>query len=261
VYGRQVPEPDLSAARFAALVAPAVTRTFVAGILAGGTDGRDLVESYGGEAVGYLIDLRNPLAAGRRLTTADLAAVHRYRAPEEVDETVGRSVAHGLLDRSADGSITAADRGLAFLRDLFALHGRALTRRWGTGGNQTGAMPHPDRVDRLTEVLGRVLAEAAATGGAAWATQAPPYEPARTPPGVLLLNRLSTLRYHRADAYAAAWQAAGLTAAEIAAMPWGRWSPQRRAVEDDTDARAAAPYAVLTPEQRLRLLADLSALP
>jgi hypothetical protein len=166
-----------------------------------------------------------------------------------------------LLDRSADGSITAADRGLAFLRDLFALHGRALTRRWGTDGNQTGAMPHPDRVDRLTEVLGRVLAEAAATGGAAWAAQAPPYEPAGTPPGVLLLNRLSTLRYHRADAHAAAWQAAGLTAAGIAAMPWGRWSLQRQAVEDDTDARAAAPYAVLTPEQRLRLLADLSALP
>jgi hypothetical protein len=122
-------------------------------------------------------------------------------------------------------------------------------------------MPHPDRVDRINLVLGRVLAEASATGGAAWSAQASPYEPPGTPPSVLLLNRLSTLRYHGADAHAAPWQAAGLTAAEIAAIPWGRWSPQRRAVEDDTGARAAAPYAVLTPEERLRLLADLSALP
>ena len=71
-----------------------------------------------------------------------------------------------------------------------------------------------------------------------------------------LLNRLSTLRYHRADA--AAWQAAGLTAAEMVALPPG---PAREAIEHDTDVRTAAPYRLLSPDERLELLADLAALP
>jgi len=117
-------------------------------------------------------------------------------------------------------------------------------------------------VERLNRLLARVLAEAAATGGPAWAVQAPPHEPDGTPAPVLLLNRLSTLRYHRADAHAAAWQEAGLTAAEMVAMSEGSaWTPQRRAVEDETNQRAAPPFAVLTPDERLAMLADLAALP
>ena len=76
----------------------------------------------------------------------------------------------------------------------------------------------------------------------------PPYEPDGTPPGVLLLNRLGTLRYHRADAHAAAWTAAGHTAASIAELPAG---PERLAIELETDRRAAGPYAVLSAEERL----------
>jgi hypothetical protein len=245
---------NLSPVRFAELVAPVVSRTFVAGMRAGGADGRSLVASYGGRAVGYLIDLRNPLAAGRSLTPAELAAVYRYSEPAEVRETVARSVAHGLLEPGPHGAITASQHGQAFLADLYGLHGRVLAPRWG--GGQAGV------VERLNALTARVLAEAAATTGAAWAVQAPPYEPAGTPPAVLLLNRLSTLRYHRADAHAAAWQAAGLTAAQMQQMPWGNpWSRQRRLVEDDTNQRAAAPYAVLSPEERLELLAGLAALP
>lgn len=244
---------ELSATRFAELVAPAVSRAFVAGVRAGGTEGRELVASYGGRAVGYLIDLRNPLLAGRSVTRDGLASVYRYAEPAEVDGTLQRSVDHGLLARTPDGAIAATERGRELLREVFALHGRALERRWG---------PQPGPVARLNEVVGRVLAGAAATAGAAWAVQAPPYEPAGTPPPVLLLNRLSTLRYHRADAHAAAWQAAGLTAAEMVATPWGsEWTPQRVAVEQDTNARAAAPYAVLSPAERLAMLADLAALP
>jgi hypothetical protein len=77
----------------------------------------------------------------------------------------------------------------------------------------------------------------------------------------VLLNRLSTMRYHRADAHAAAWQAAGWTAAEVAAMPWGtEWSDARVAIERDTNVRAAPPYAALTADERLVLLAGLAAL-
>jgi hypothetical protein len=244
---------DLSPVRFATLVASAVSRTFAAGIRAGGGEGRELVASYGGRAVGYLIDLRNPLLAGRTVSRAGLASVYRYADPSGVEEKTQRSVDHGLLARTPDGDITATERGREFLRDLFGLHGRALEERWGT---QAGP------VERLNSLVSRVLAGAATTGGAAWSVQAPPYEPEGTPPPVLLLNRLSTLRYHRADAHAAAWQAAGLTAAEMVAMPWGStWTPQREAVEQDTNSRAAAPYAVLTPSERLVMLADLAALP
>jgi hypothetical protein len=253
---------DLSPGRFAELVSPAVSRAFVAGMRAGGPAGRELVASYGGAAIGYLIDLRNPLAAGRNLTPAALAAVYRYQHPDEIRATVRRSVEAGLLAEQPDGAVAAAARGREFLADLFALHARVLAERWGTGGNQTGGQLHPDRLDRLNPVLARVVTAAGETAGGAWAAQAPPYEPPGTPPGVLVLNRLSILRYHRADAHAAAWQAAGLTAAEMLAMPWGTaWSPQREAVEQDTNRRAAAPFAGLTGDERLTLLADLAALP
>ncbi|MEQ7126893.1 hypothetical protein ABN034_20450 [Actinopolymorpha sp. B11F2] len=245
---------DLAPPRFAALVGPAVTRAFTAGMHAGRTEGRELVLSYGGQAVGYLIDLRNPLAAGRSVSRDGLAAVYRYADPGEVDETVQRSVDHGLLSRAPAGEITATERGQAFLRDLFALHARVLTERWGQ--EQNGP------VERLNTLVARILAQATATSGDAWAVHAPPYEPRGTPSPVLLLNRLSTLRIHRADAHAAAWQRAGLSAAEMVAMPWGStWSPRRQAVEDETNRRAASPYAVLTPDERLTMLADLAMLP
>lgn len=245
---------ELSPTRFAELVAPAITRTFVAGMRSPGAQGRDLITSYGGpEATGYLIDLRNPFAAGRTVTREDLAGHYRYTDPPKVDRRLRASVDAGLLDWSPAGGITATGRGLAFISELVTQQGTALTSRWGGQAHI---------VQRLNDLVSRVLAGAAATGGRAWAVQAPPYEPDGTPPEILLLNRLSTLRYHRADAHAAAWQAAGLTAAEMVAMPWdSEWTPQRNAVEHDTNVRAAAPYTALNPPERLTMLADLAALP
>lgn len=254
---------DLSPVRFAQLVAPAVTRAFTAGMLAGrAAGGRELVAAYGGrDAVGYLVDLRNPLAAGRPIPPDGLAEAYRYHDPDARQEIVQGSVDAGLLAQAPDGTITASERGQGFLRELFAQHDRVLADHWGPAADQPGAH-HDTLVGRLNELVSRVLAEAAATAGGAWAVNAPPHEPAGTPPAVLLLNRLSTLRYHRSDAHAAAWRAAGLTAAEMLAMPWGSpWTPEREAVEHDTNVRAASPYAVLTPEERLALLADLAALP
>jgi hypothetical protein len=75
---------------------------------------------------------------------------------------------------------------------------------------------------------------------------------------VLLLNRLGALRYHRADAHAAAWTAAGHTALSIGELAAG---PERLAIELETDRRAAGPYAALSADERLTVLADLAALP
>jgi hypothetical protein len=67
-----------------------------------------------------------------------------------------------------------------------------------------------------------------------------------------------TLRYHRADAHATAWTAAGHTATSITALPPG---PPRATIEAETDRLAAPPYAALTADERLTLLADLAAVP
>ena len=95
---------------------------------------------------------------------------------------------------------------------------------------------------------------------AAWSVQSPPHE-RRKAVGAVLLDRLSTMRYHRADAHAAAWLHAGWTAADVAAMPWGTvWSEERRQIERDTNRRAASPYNALTGDERLSFLADLAAI-
>jgi hypothetical protein len=66
------------------------------------------------------------------------------------------------------------------------------------------------------------------------------------------------LRFHRFDAHVAAWTAAGLTAAEVQALPPG---PERDAIEAATNERAAAPYEALSRAERFAFVAGLGALP
>ncbi|SCL15467.1 hypothetical protein GA0070624_0729 [Micromonospora rhizosphaerae] len=248
---------ELAPHRFAGLVAPAVDRTFVAGMLAGRDGGgAELSSRYGGPAAsGFLVEFRTRLATpGGTVDGPGFAAVTRYRDPVSCQRALDKQVAHGMLQRVPDGGFCATERGLAFLAELYQVHAEVTEELWAG---------HDDRVVRLVEALGRLLAYAlvlaeSAGVGAAFGAMAPPYEPAGTPPGVLLLNRLGTLRYHRADAHAAAWTAAGHTAASIAEL---RAGPERLAIELETDRRAAGPYAVLTAEERLTMLADLAALP
>lgn len=250
---------ELAPHRFAGLVAPAVDRAFVAGMLAGRDGGgAELSSRYGGPAAtGFLVEFRTRLAApGGTVDGPGFAAVTRYRDPAACQRAVDKQVAHGMVQRAPDGGFCATERGLAFLAELYQVHGEVTEELWAG---------HDDRVVRLVAALGRLLgyalllAETEDPGaGSAFAAMAPPYEPEGTPPGVLLLNRLGTLRYHRADAHAAAWTAAGHTAASITDLPPG---PERLAIEQETDRRAAGPYTVLTAEERLSMLADLAALP
>ncbi|MET7966125.1 hypothetical protein [Micromonospora sp. NPDC005305] len=239
--------------RFAGLVAPAVDRTFVAGMLAGRDGGgAELSSRYGGPAAtGVLVEFRTRLAApGGTVDAPGFAAVTRYRDPAALRRALDKQVAYGMVQRFPDGGFCATERGLAFLAELFGVHAEVTEELWAG---------HDERVERLVSALGRVLAHAVVSAGpGAFATMAPPHEPDGTPPGVLLLNRLGTLRYHRADAHAEAWTAAGHTAASVAGLPAG---PERLAIEQETDRRAAGPWAVLAAGERLELLADLAALP
>ncbi|MEU8164419.1 hypothetical protein [Micromonospora parva] len=245
--------------RIAGLLAPAVDRTFRAGMLAGRDGGgAELSQRYGGvTATGFLVDLRTRLAApGGTVDGPGFAVITRYHDPVVCRRAVDKQVAHGMIYRSPDGTLSATERGAAFLTELYQVHAEVTEELWAG---------HDDRVARLVAVLGRLLSYALVLadeeedrGGSAFAALAPPYEPDGTPSGVLLLNRLGALRHHRADAHAAAWAAAGHTASSIAALPPG---PERLAIELETDRRAAGPYATLGAEERLTMLADLAALP
>ncbi|MFG1915047.1 hypothetical protein [Micromonospora sp. NPDC048898] len=250
---------ELAPHRVAGLLAPAVDRVFRAGMLAGRDGGgAELSQRYGGPtASGFLVDLRTRLAApGGTVDAPGFAAITRYGDPVVARRTVDKHVAHGMLHRGPDGALSATERGAAFLTELYQVHAEVTEELWAG---------HDERVSRLVAVLGRLLSyalvladEEGDRGGSAFAALAPPHEPDGTGSGVLLLNRLGTLRYHRADAHAAAWAAAGHTASSVAALPAG---PERLAIELETDRRAAGPYSVLSADERLSMLADLAALP
>jgi hypothetical protein len=112
-----------------------------------------------------------------------------------------------------------------------------------TPGQPTPGQPTPGQLTPGHPGSGR----SGEAGGGAFAVVVPPYEPQGTPPGVLLFNRLAALRYHRADAHAAAWQEAGLSVAEIVALKPG---PARERIESRTNQRAAQPYRNLTESER-----------
>lgn len=237
--------------RYAELVAPAISRAFVSGMRPDERL-RRIVEDHGGAAVGFLIDLRNPLAAGAAVSRADLGNLYRYSDPDEIDATMDRTVEGGLLSEQAGEGYRATAAGHRFLDALRTAQGEALVERWG---------PMAHLVHRLNTLLEAVLAEASSTGGPTFRLQRP-YEPDGTPAELLLLNRLSWLRCHRADAHAAAWTAAGMTASEVQAEPWGApWSDRRQQVERRTNELAGLPFGALDATERLQLLADLAALP
>ena len=163
------------------------------------------------------------------------ADVLRYRDLSYAWLGLLKQAEQGWLDVDTDGTFRATERGHAYLAEL-----------WPVGVAQEAA-----------ELAGRVLDAALREPGPALSAMGPPFEPSGAAPGLLLLNRLGTLRYHRADAHAAAWQAAGQTASSIQAMPEGL---ERDAIEDDTNERAAPPYSVLSETERRTLFADLALL-
>ena len=69
-----------------------------------------------------------------------------------------------------------------------------------------------------------------------------------------LWSVVTVLRYHRADAHRAAWQAAGLSAEEVQVLPAGP------AMDAETNRLDAPIYAALDADERLDLLGGLGAL-
>jgi len=82
---------------------------------------------------------------------------------------------------------------------------------------------------------------------------APVHLPEEMSEAGLLAERLTGLRFHRFDAHIAAWRHAGYSVPDLDSMS----DHERAALEVDTNARDAGPYAVLSPSEREQLLAGL----
>ena len=232
----------------AALIAPVVDRLRNAVSRAVMARAGELTQAYGVGDGGAIIMamLRNALP-NRAVTRGQLGAVLMYMPPAQVDAGVAEAIAAGLL--GDDGSLAATDRGRAFLEALYGMLSDAVAAMWAG---------HDAQVEALLPLTATVLAAASETGGPAFAVMAPPYEPTDAATSIRLAERLTPLRFHRFDAHVAAWQAEGLAVEEVQALGPG---PVRDRIEEETNRRAAAPYAALDPPSRLELLGGLGALP
>ncbi|GAB3437175.1 hypothetical protein [Flindersiella endophytica] len=183
-------------------------------------------------------------AAGAASTSAtDSAATSAVAGPVTNAGTAGAATT-GATDAATTSAIGAATT-------TSAADGPATNV--ATGGDGGAA------ANRTAAAAGDIAAARVAEtgGGGVFVALGLPYERAGDPPGLVLFNRLAVLRYHRADAHAAAWAAEGLTAQEMQALHSGEL---RERIEAETNRLAAQPYAALTEAERQAFLAGLAAL-
>jgi len=250
-YGQLVADlADLSPDRYAPLIAPVLERLTFAVVRMSVSRPANMLAPGGAsaDAMRMFAQLRTALAA-RTVTAAGIAAVFRYRDPHEVRGDLDGLRTAGLIEAAGDGAIRATETGRAVLGGMYQVGAEVTGQLWSQRDSTLAG---------LNDLAGRVVQAGLATGGDAYMTLAPPYEPVDAAVGVLLHHRLSVMRYHRADAHAAAWQAAGLTSEAMMQLPAG---PVRAAIEAETNRRAGVPYATLSVDERVALLAGLAALP
>ncbi|BCJ50916.1 hypothetical protein Asp14428_23910 [Actinoplanes sp. NBRC 14428] len=236
---------------YAGSIRPVIDRVYV-GTRASGRDRVLAVYAERGLTPGFESSFYFGLLA-RPMPAASFAAATVYGGGD-----MSAELRQGIAEVDADGTWRLTDRGRTVAGAVQRVLGEVAAERWAPGPPLDSVLPGPSAVPRLADLVGRLLEAGQATGGAAFRAMAPVYEPADASPELRLMTRLGALRHHRADAHRAAWRAAGLTAAQVSALPAG---PRRRAVEDDTDRRDEPIYRVLDAGERIELLAGLGALP
>lgn len=189
----------------------------------------------------------------RPMPADSFAAVTTYGGADMTGE-----LEQGIAVVDADGTWWLTDRGRTVAAAVQQAIGAAMAEQWTPGPPLAVMLPGPAALPRLADLVGRLLDAGQTTGGPAFRALVPVYEPMGASPAVRLTTRLGALRHHRADAHRAAWQAAGLTAQQMTALPDG---PERQAIEDETDRRDEPIYQVLDQAERIELLAGLGALP
>jgi hypothetical protein len=235
---------------YAALIRPVIDRVYV-GMRSAGRDRIQAVYDNYKIRPGFEGSFYFGLLA-RAMPADSFAAVTTYSGPDMTDE-----LAQGVADVDADGTwrLTALGRDLALA--VQRAYGDWAAEFWDRKLIET--MPGLTVVPRLAELVGRLLQAGQATGGPAFQAMTPVFEPPDAAPALRLSTRLGALRHHRGDAHRAAWDTAGLTLSQLRALPAN--SPQRQAVEDETNRLDDSIYQALTPRERDELLAGLGALP
>ena len=242
-------DEPLAPASVAAVVAPILDRIRVhiahqLPVVAG-----DLLQANGLDLVrGQLVGMLRNLMPDRTTRRQHVQAAFRYWPEGQVDQALDQLVAGGLLQESGtDLGLTGAGRQL--MLELRARFEQIIGDLWSD---------HAAAVQAVAPLVDRCVAAAAASGGPSFALAWPVWQPADGSASMSVAEQLTPLRFHRADAHAAAWEAAGLTVSDVQQLGPG---PQRDAIEADTNERAAAPYAALSPGERFALVAGLGRLP
>jgi hypothetical protein len=235
---------------YAALIRPVIDRVYVGLRRAGRDRVRAVYDEYklrpGFESSFYFGLLARPLPAD------SFAAVTTYSGWDMTDE-----LAQGVAEVDADGTWRLTGLGRELALAVQQALGDVAAEFWDRKPIET--MPGLTVVPRLAELVGRLLTAGQGTGGPAFRAMAPVYEPSDATPALCLTSRLGALRHHRGDAHRAAWKAAGLTLAQLRALPPD--GPQRQAIEDETNRLDEPIYGALSPPEREELLAGLGALP
>jgi hypothetical protein len=187
------------------------------------------------------------LLLGGPISVEDLATIERYAPRDELQSALSEHIEQGMLARTAD-RYALTPRGRELLERLSAMQGETITTLWAE---------HALRLPMLIEATSRVAAHAAGTlptrrYPAFHLMYAAP-DPDHATPAHLLMTRLTTLRYLRADAHAAAWADRGLIAPHAA-------PDVRQRIEDDTNMNAAPPWSALSPAERTSVLEAMAAL-
>ena len=233
-------------AEFAMEVAPVVDRIRMSMMQAAFSPGPPPSFRAAGldEAAGWLLAYLRNTYPDRVVTRTAVRSVFTYQPDKPVDPGIDVLVESGLLVEPGSGDLMLTPAGQRCLEDLHAVTDAAAVRAWAHSG-QSVATAGP--------LVERALDAAWDTGGEAFAVMAPVHLPEEMSEAGLLAERLTGLRFHRFDAHIAAWRDAGYSVPDLDLLS----DHERAALEVDTNARAAGPYAALSPSERERLLAGL----
>jgi hypothetical protein len=194
-------------------------------------------------ASGLLAYLRNAYP-DRVVTRTGVRSVFSYQPAKPVGLGIDALVESGVLVEPLSGDLMLTAAGQRCLEDLHAVADAAAVRAWAHSG-QSVATAGP--------LVERALDAAWDSGGEAFAVMAPVHLPEGMSEAGVLAERLTGLRFHRFDAHIAAWSTAGYSFSNLDSLS----VHERAALEAETNARAAGPYAVLSPSEREQLLAAL----
>jgi hypothetical protein len=237
-------------ARIAAEIAPQLDRVrlAVSGFMRTKTE--EVSKRYDVPAPALLVlgMLRHTLP-GRVVAVDDVLELFVYAPSEQTRAGIDALVTSGAVESARGHALAVTDFGREILHTFFGLSREFIDALWAG---------HAERVAALLPIAEQAAAAVSETGGAAARIMTPPYDPPDASPALRLAERLSVLRFHRFDAHAEAWRDEGLSAEQVQALEPGE---QRDRIEAETNRRAAAPYAVLEPQQRLDLLGGLQQLP